>query len=67
MNKSPLKWITLEQWKECQRLSDTISGFAGLCSHITNNHQQWNNFNSSDDPFDFLGTIFVESIAEGNA
>ena len=55
MAKSPARWISQEAWRECQQLSDSISSFSGICSHIVHNPQYWLTFSTTNEPFSYLG------------
>ncbi|XP_065071378.1 dynein axonemal heavy chain 6-like isoform X2 [Rhopilema esculentum] len=66
MTKPPAKWISQDSWQECLQLSDMISSFSGICSHIVNNPQYWLSFYNSTEPFRYLGE-YDESTGDANS
>ena len=45
------RWINSTMWRQCQHLESLFPVYDLLCRSINNNHDQWQAFESNEDPY----------------
>ncbi|CAL1542606.1 unnamed protein product [Lymnaea stagnalis] len=52
-------WITDSVWRQCQYMENNIPNFKLLCSSLSNNEEQWEEFKTCEDVFHLTGQPYV--------
>ena len=57
-HKTPPRWITESQWRQCQHLDASMPEFGKLCQSIMSNYKQWKLFETCESPYETMRRPF---------